>query len=93
MSNSAPHAVCLNADDNVCVAAKDLAAECVVEVGGCSVRLRQPIPMGHKVAVRAIASGDPVVKFGHTIGFATQSILPGDWVHTHNLAGRDFDRT
>ncbi len=34
--------------------------------------------------VRAIGSGEPVVKFGQIIGFAKQDIPPGEWVHEHN---------
>lgn len=42
-------------------------------------------PVGHKVAVRPVAKGDPVHKYGHVIGYATQSVAPGDHVHSHNL--------
>ena len=48
------------------------------------VRLVQPIQMGHKVAVREIAAGAAVVKYGVTIGAATRLIAPGEWVHLHN---------
>lgn len=44
-----------------------------------------PVPVGHKIAVRAVAKGDPVHKYGHVIGYATQDIGIGDHVHTHNL--------
>ncbi len=51
------------------------------------------VPKGHKMATTAIAAGQPVLKFGQIIGFATQTIHPGDWVHEHNLAmGGDFAR-
>ena len=43
------------------------------------------VPVGHKVAVRAVAKGQPVRKYGHVIGWATQDIAPGDHVHSHNL--------
>ncbi|NMC19650.1 MAG: UxaA family hydrolase, partial [Thermogutta sp.] len=41
--------------------------------------------MGHKVAVRPIAEGEAVVKYGHPIGVATVNIEPGQWVHVHNM--------
>jgi len=44
------------------------------------------IPAGHKIALRAIASGEPVRKYGWPIGHATADIAPGDHVHIHNLA-------
>ena len=45
------------------------------------------------MATVGIPAGSPVLKFGQIIGFATQPIAPGDWVHEHNLAmGPDFER-
>lgn len=43
------------------------------------------IPAGHKYALRAIAKGEYVVKYGSVIGRATQNIAEGEWVHTHNV--------
>ena len=43
------------------------------------------VPSGHKVARRAIAQGEFVIKYGEIIGRAIQDIAPGEWVHTHNL--------
>jgi altronate hydrolase len=50
------------------------------------------IPSGHKIALRAIAAGEPLRRYGQIIGFATQPIAPGDQVHSHNLAIGDFAR-
>jgi altronate hydrolase len=50
------------------------------------------IPAGHKVALHAIATGQPIRKFNQIIGFATQPIAIGEHVHTHNLVTADFDR-
>ncbi len=36
--------------------------------------------------------GQRVLKYGQTIGFATDDIAPGDWVHSHNLTAGQFDR-
>lgn len=52
---------------------------------GGAVAAARSIELGHKLAIRAVASGEPVRRYGQTIGFATQPIHPGDWVHTHNL--------
>lgn len=43
-------------------------------------------PRGHKIALRNIAKGEPVVKYGFPIGRATQDIAEGEWVHSNNLA-------
>ena len=43
------------------------------------------IPAGHKFALKAIAKGEPVIKYGEVIGRAVQDIAKGEWVHVHNL--------
>jgi hypothetical protein len=43
------------------------------------------IPPGHKVATRAICTGEAVHRYNQVIGVATQDIAPGDHVHTHNV--------
>ena len=40
---------------------------------------------GHKYARNLIKKGEPVIKYGNPIGYATKDIQAGDWVHTHNL--------
>jgi len=40
------------------------------------------------VALVPFEPGDAVVKYGEVIGQATESIEPGDWVHTHNAESR-----
>lgn len=45
------------------------------------------IPLGHKIAVKPVKSGDFVIKYGEKIGKCYQEIQTGDWVHTHNLKG------
>jgi len=43
------------------------------------------VPFGHKIALAPMAAGDPVIKYGEVIGFATSSIRPGQHVHVHNV--------
>lgn len=50
------------------------------------------IPAGHKVAIRPIATGEEIRRYGQIIGFATQPIAPGQHVHTQNMGMGDFDR-
>ncbi len=45
----------------------------------------QDIPIGHKVALRDLAIGDSVIKYGQDIGRVVAPIRRGDHVHTHNL--------
>ncbi|WP_164101308.1 UxaA family hydrolase [Candidatus Laterigemmans baculatus] len=67
--------------DNVIVAIDAIPAG--VEVNG--VTTRQPIPAGHKIALRPIETGEHVFKYGFSIGAATRPISSGDHVHSHNL--------
>ena len=82
----------LHSADNVCVAIRTLAAGGLLTVGQQPVLLVEEIAPGHKFAIRAIASGEAVLKYGQVIGLASQAIRPGEWVHSHNLAMQDFER-
>ncbi|MEQ9608063.1 MAG: UxaA family hydrolase, partial [Kiloniellaceae bacterium] len=55
--------------DNVVVARADLLEG--TAVGGEGVTARGRVPTGHKLATRAIAVGEAVVKYDQVIGFAT----------------------
>ncbi len=71
--------------DDVALAVTDLDAGRVVQVEGRSITLRQFIPCGHKFALRFVAFGEQVRKYGQPIGRATADIAPGEHVHVHNL--------
>jgi (2R)-sulfolactate sulfo-lyase subunit alpha len=43
------------------------------------------IPLGHKIALGEIASGDTILKYGHDIGKAVAKIAKGAHVHTQNV--------
>ena len=71
--------------DMVAVALQPLAANEVVSYGAGEVTPLSDIPMGHKVALRDIKKGEPVIKYGFPIGEATEDIPKGGHVHSHNL--------
>ncbi len=48
-------------------------------------RVSEPIPFGHKLAIKPIKKGENIVKYGEVIGVATQPIEAGAWVNTHNV--------
>ncbi|HWV10351.1 MAG TPA: altronate dehydratase family protein [Pseudomonas sp.] len=79
--------VILSDADSVAVARKALAQGVRVESLGLDAA--DDIPSGHKIARRAIAKGEPVLKYGQVIGVATQDIAVGAHVHTHNVAMPD----
>ncbi len=80
----------LNAADNVVTAKTTLAPDTAVP--GEDVTTSRQIPVGHKIATSQIDAGDPVRKYNQIIGFATETVEPGDHVHTHNVAVRQFQR-
>lgn len=84
-AKAAPLAYVIHADDDVAVATQAIALGAVVQAGGASVTAATDIARGHKIALRAVAPGAPVKKYGFPIGRATQAIAPGDHVHSHNL--------
>ena len=43
------------------------------------------VPYGHKIALRDIAKGEPIMKYGESIGAASHDIRKGDYVHIHNM--------
>ncbi|NPV91145.1 MAG: altronate dehydratase [Firmicutes bacterium] len=75
----------VNNRDNVAVATRDLKQGEVIEELDEQIKLLSDIPMGHKVALANIDSGENVFRYGNPIGRAVKDINQGDWVHTHNL--------
>jgi altronate dehydratase small subunit len=71
--------------DNIVVLARSVAAGEPIDVGGRSVVLRERLGLGHKLALRPIAAGEKILKYGVAIGSATRSIEPGEHVHLHNM--------
>lgn len=43
------------------------------------------VQTGHKRAIKDIAKGEAVIKYGYSIGNATSDIKAGEHVHSHNL--------
>jgi len=86
-------AVRISPNDNVATALNDLTSGDTAEVSerdGSSFVLRsvEAVPFGHKIAVKPIGQGEDVIKYGASIGVATQDIGEGEYVHTHNLASK-----
>ena len=79
-------ALVISERDNVATALEPLEAGRQLDLGGHAVRALEPIASGHKIAIRAIVAGEPVIKYGSPIGVATADIAAGAHVHTHNLS-------
>ena len=85
-------AIHLREEDNVALACRHLTHGEEVAVNGHRVTLQEPIPLGHKFAVENIPTGDPIRKYGQTIGFAANDVSVGTHVHVHNCSAGSFDR-
>ena len=88
--SAAPRTIRLHADDDVVIAREQLIAGTWLAEEG--VKVAGLVPPGHKLAVRELAAGAPVRRYGQVIGFASQAIRAGQHVHVHNLAMGSFDR-
>ena len=81
----------MNAKDNIATALENLGSGDLTSVILPSqevfkeVTTRQPIPVGHKIALGGINKGDKVTKYGESIGTASQDIELGEYVHIHNV--------
>lgn len=76
--------------DNVATLLSDAAEGVEIALVGSAQRSQicacGAIRSGHKIAVADIGRGESVVKFGVAIGYATDDIPAGHWVHLHNCA-------
>ena len=77
-----PDFIHIHPKDNVAVALHAIPAGTVFE----GIAAGSDIPQGHKMALKPMAAGEQVVKYGFSIGHTTTEVAAGDWVHTHNMA-------
>ena len=82
--------IVLNKNDNVGVSQFIIPEKTKIE--GHEISTIDPIPFGHKVCLKTIKKGDPIIKYDQIIGFALDEIKPGQHVHSHNLEFREFKR-
>jgi altronate dehydratase len=85
-------ALAIHGRDNVAVALEDIAPGTPIRVAREgrveTLAAAEAIPLGHKLALRALAPGEAVVKYGEVIGVAREAIAPGAHVHVHNIASQ-----
>jgi altronate hydrolase len=87
-AKSTPRTLRLDPRDNIIVAVDPVPAGWAVQGVTATARIMR----GHKMAVQPIGQGQPVLKFGQIIGFASEAIAPGSHVHTHNCSFAEFER-
>ncbi len=75
----------INKKDNVGVVLEDIRENDTMSFDGISLKAGEDIDCGHKIALRDIAEGEDIIKYGFPIGHAVRPILAGEYIHTHNI--------
>lgn len=73
----------LDSADNVVVARVEISAG--TYVSSEQLTTLQNVPLGHKIAARMIEKGQPVLKYNTVIGYASENLPAGTWMHSHNI--------
>lgn len=72
----------INDNDNVAITVKAIPeGTSVID----AILANQDIPQGHKIALCNIGEGEPIVRYGVTLGYALHAIKKGDWINEHML--------
>jgi altronate hydrolase len=88
--NMADPIIRLDEHDNVVIARQNIAAQTHIDQLG--VAARQDVPLGHKIAARDIRAGEPILKFNTVIGYASEDIVAGEYLHSHNIRFDDVQK-
>ena len=80
----APRYIRIHPRDNVAIVVEPEGLPAGTELPDGLV-LRDNVPQAHKVALREIQIGEPVIRYGHTIALATRPIKAGSWVREELL--------
>jgi len=78
-------AIVIHSEDNVAIAKTAIGLGTVLRFNGTRLSVKQTVQPGHKIALKAITQGEPVIRYGQVIGLATENILQGSTVHVHNM--------
>lgn len=75
----------INPADNVVVAIDPMKAGEKITVDGQDITLLSDVPAGHKIALKAFAADEHIIKYGCPIGHAREAIAQGAWVNEKNI--------
>ncbi len=74
-----PRTIRLDPSDNVAIVANDFGLPAGTRFPD-GLTLLERVPQGHKVALQDLAAGEPILRYGHVIGYAARAIPRGSWV-------------
>jgi galactarate dehydratase len=66
-------------NDNVAIVVNDGGLPAGAQFA-CGLVLREAVPQGHKIALRALAEGEAILRYNVTIGYAVRDIAEGSWI-------------
>lgn len=72
-------------DSVVCILEDGQKGDTVQPPGTAAVTLLEDVEFAHKVCIRDLHTGDPVIKYGEEIGFMLRDAPCGTWIHNHNM--------
>lgn len=82
-------ALLLDKNDNVAVLLDKVENNAIIRVTTMDflvdVISLNNIDLGHKIAIKQIVKGQPIIKYGEVIGIAITDINVGSHVHIHNI--------
>ena len=79
----------LNEKDNIGIAPMEIPENTKINL---NIVTKNQIPFGHKISLQDINKGSFIYRYGQIIGTASNDILSGQHVHSHNLIFSEFDR-
>jgi len=78
-------ALYINEKDNVIMAIEPIAKGEIADAGSFKITAMEDIPRGHKIAIKDLSAGDPLMKYGKQVGRINADVKTGYWVHCHNV--------
>lgn len=76
----------INPKDSVVMVLEDSKKGDTVSVPGTGIiTLTEDVEFAHKVLIRELKKGEPVIKYGEEIGYMLTDAGPGTWIHNHNM--------
>ena len=72
--------------DGVAYALEDAQKVDTVQLAsGQEIVLLEDIEFAHKICIRDMKAGEPVIKYGEEIGYMLMDVKRGSWIHNHNM--------
>ncbi len=79
----------INTNDNVgTIVGDDAIVDTDIPIVGsmaAKLKVAEPVPYGHKIALMDLPARSPILKYGVVVGSLRSSVNKGEHVHSHNM--------